>query len=462
MRAEAWQALGQMFAIAGGLVAVFWAAYNYRKNTRVVAARWMKELHAEFYTEPELLRGRELLEYDYETELRYLFEIRVTDRQLVLNDRLRGNLRMADRVLNFFEQITYLEEESHIRASDRKVFFEYWYGLLSDPRKSGLRRYLARCGYERCTSALKIHRDDYIVFYGTLMRGYDSLRQLGAENMVQYVGPCRVPGQLVDLGEWPGLVAGQGSAKAELWKILDYEVFRLLDPFERYDPATPSGSHYERRTVRLVEPERVDAWVYYLREPGPAAPAIEADGWNAYVEARNNMTAEIRVSEPGDAGALYHLAARLAPLTVHTPYTYWVLCTYGVGHCFLAIKDSEPVGFVTGFLSSAQPYVMLVWQVGVVPELRGTGLADRLLDRLAEAARAEGAVRIDATIAEKNSSAKAAFERLAKRVDSRLRPIEHVNFDAGQGTPPSVEMRFEIDITPFPRIGTPQSAVRGS
>lgn len=426
MRAEAWQAFGQLLVAIGGLSAALWAVYNYRKNTRIEAARWVKNLHEEFYTEPELLRGRELFEYDYERELRYLFEIRVTDRHVLLNDRLRENLRLADRVLNFFEQIVYLQDERHISENDSKVFFDYWFGIIGNSEKSGLHRYMARCGYERCTKFFRVHNEDYLVFYGTLMSMYDSLKELGAEHMVEFIGQCTFPGKLVDLGEWPGAIRDEGGVEAELWKVIDYQVFRKLDPFERYDPMSPEKSYYERRTVRLIYPENIDAWVYYLRRPNQDAKLIESGNWGLHKEERDAVTATVRRCREEDAAKIHSLVRHLSPLITHTPYTYWVLCNYSPSRCFVAEHNGEIVGFATGILSDSNPASFLVWQIGVQQDFRGTGLSDRLLDRIAESARAAGAISIEATIEEDNSPSRSAFARLAVRLASELQRVEDV------------------------------------
>ena len=373
--------------------------------------------------------------------------IRVTDRDIELTDHLRENLRLADRVLNFFEQTIYLEDEGHITDDDRSVFFEYWFDVISDPKKSGLHRYLARCGYERLTKALGIHKEDYVVFYGTLMHNYGNVEGLGAADMVEFVSECKVPGQLIDLGDWPGAIQHQGIFDGELWRVLDYRVFKLLDPFERYDPRKPDESYYQRRTVRLTSPDNVDAWIYYLREnPKPELErmVIESDNWEDYVRERDARTGTVREAQPEDAAAIYELVANLKPLIQHTPYTYWVLCNYARHRCFVAERDGQVVGFVTGLVSDADHPVLLVWQLGVVGELRGTGLADRLLDRVGHAGRRAGAVAIEATIEEDNPSSRRAFERLAERLDSELQEVHKVLIPAAGNKPSVPEILYRI------------------
>ena len=85
------------------------------------------------------------------------------------------------------------------------------------------------------------------------MRGFDAQLRLGVEGMLRYEAPCRIPGELWDLGAYPGLVEGAGAAAGELHAILDEDVLTVLDAFE--------GVEYVRRKVTLLDPP-VEAWVY--------------------------------------------------------------------------------------------------------------------------------------------------------------------------------------------------------
>lgn len=452
MLTELLQGLGQPVAILGAALAALWAVYSYRKTRRAAAARWVRELYEQLYTEPALLTGRELLEYDYDRRLRFLFEIRVADRYIQLSDEQREDLRIVDRVLNFFEQLIYLEEEGHITERDRRVFFEYWFDVLADSTKPALHRYLARCGYEHLTRALRIHTEDYIVFYGTLMRSYDNLARLGAQNMVEYVSPCKVPGALVDLGDWPGAIHDSGAFVGELWKVRDYDLFRILDPFERYDPQQTATSHYERITMRLIHPEAIDAWVYYLKEPpeNQVHTMITNGNWEDYVEQRDALTGTIRECTPEDAQALYQVVKDLQPLTQHTPYTYWVLCQYSSSRCFVAEREGTIVGLATSFLSDSEPPTLLIWQLGVIPDLRGTGLSDRLLDGLAEAGRRIGASKLEMSIERDNHSSRRAFQRLARRLGSELQEIGIAEIPGQLATSTNPEILYRIPSTGKP------------
>jgi gamma-glutamylcyclotransferase (GGCT)/AIG2-like uncharacterized protein YtfP len=119
---------------------------------------------------------------------------------------------------------------------------------------------------------------DLLACYGLLMSGFDAQRRLGAEGALSLVGPCRIPGRLFDMGEWPSLTRGRGIVHGELFQILDQAVFDVLDPFENYRPHDPQRSSYIRSAMMLIEPE-VEAWVYIATGSVGEAPAVPSGSW---------------------------------------------------------------------------------------------------------------------------------------------------------------------------------------
>lgn len=110
---------------------------------------------------------------------------------------------------------------------------------------------------------------DRVFVYGTLMtKGrYHHL----VAPFVRRVSAGWVPGMLVDLGGYPGWVAGQGRVLGEILCLdgVD-EVLRILDNFEDYNGPGHAENLYERvRTEVLVKTDRVSAWAY--RYVGPTA-----------------------------------------------------------------------------------------------------------------------------------------------------------------------------------------------
>ncbi|MGH7355897.1 MAG: gamma-glutamylcyclotransferase family protein [Candidatus Rokuibacteriota bacterium] len=97
--------------------------------------------------------------------------------------------------------------------------------------------------------------------YGTLMRGYPLHRVLAPRATL--VGRGTVGGTLLDLGRYPGLTAGRGRVRGELYRLDDAELLGTLDREEGY--------HFRRSrgVVTLARGRRVRAWLYRYRGPLP-------------------------------------------------------------------------------------------------------------------------------------------------------------------------------------------------
>ena len=102
------------------------------------------------------------------------------------------------------------------------------------------------------------------------MRGHSAHARLGRG--ARFVGEGTVPGTLLALGQFPGLVPGRGRVRGELWRLDAPEVLRTLDEYEGYN--------FERSTttVTLASGRRVRAWVYRYRGPHMARRSVIPDG----------------------------------------------------------------------------------------------------------------------------------------------------------------------------------------
>jgi gamma-glutamylcyclotransferase (GGCT)/AIG2-like uncharacterized protein YtfP len=101
-----------------------------------------------------------------------------------------------------------------------------------------------------------------IFFYGTLMRGETAHHLLAGR--ATFVGDASVAGTLLALGQFPGIVAGRGRVRGEVWRLDAPELLRTLDDYEGYN--------FERRAsiATLASGRRVRAWLYRYRGPRPS------------------------------------------------------------------------------------------------------------------------------------------------------------------------------------------------
>jgi gamma-glutamylcyclotransferase (GGCT)/AIG2-like uncharacterized protein YtfP len=271
-------AIAQAVLATGAIVTAAWAAFTFRTSKRAEAARWMISLFRDFYRDEDMSRARELIEYDFWEVAGPLLERRVLDRSVPLSPPERAQLRDLDLVLNFLEQLIYLQEEGHLLERDRNVFFEYWFDQLGKPSNTALRRYLRNCGYERCSALLNLPAEEMFVAYGSLLPGQGGEVERAAREKMQSLGPCEIAGEIYSRGEFPALVPGDGRVAGEIFRVSDNSVFPLLDRLEHFDPQDRDDSLYRRRCVRIDDPG-ADAWVYYWNGPLAGLTRIEGSSW---------------------------------------------------------------------------------------------------------------------------------------------------------------------------------------
>jgi gamma-glutamylcyclotransferase (GGCT)/AIG2-like uncharacterized protein YtfP len=87
-----------------------------------------------------------------------------------------------------------------------------------------------------------------LFIYGTLMPG---LRLEAEMHGARFVGAAQVPGRLVDVGRYPGLVLGEGQVTGEVYEVDDAHLARL-DAVEDMVPGDRAASQYWRVGVTVL------------------------------------------------------------------------------------------------------------------------------------------------------------------------------------------------------------------
>jgi len=88
-----------------------------------------------------------------------------------------------------------------------------------------------------------------IFVYGTLLQGMALAHVL--KNSV-YLGPAIISANLLNFGNYPGLIKGNGLATGELYQINKYTL-KILDEIEGYQTETPERSLYVREIVPVTQ-----------------------------------------------------------------------------------------------------------------------------------------------------------------------------------------------------------------
>lgn len=116
-----------------------------------------------------------------------------------------------------------------------------------------------------------------------------------------------------------------------------------------------------------------------------------------------------------DEGALmWEIAREAGSLEVNSPYAYLLQCRNFQNTCAIAEVYGRPAGFVITHRVPERPAVLFVWQIAVLPDFRGMGIAKRLLDGVLGREANTGVHTVEATVTPSNKASAAFFASFAK------------------------------------------------
>jgi gamma-glutamylcyclotransferase (GGCT)/AIG2-like uncharacterized protein YtfP len=276
-------------ALGTGFAAI-WAVVSYRSAKRSEKSRWMKELFSEFFFNNNFDEIRDLLEFGYATKLEpLLYQAALGRYNEIDTEEERRLVKELDNFLNYMEYVLYLEDNNQISRDDVEVTFGYWIGVLADDQHALLRDYCDKFGYERVSALVGERRRTLpaptarlFAVYGSLLTGQAPHAQFKLGTRAHKLGACQIPGRLLDLGDYPGLIRDISgpSVIGELYSTTDSTLVTDLDAYEVFQPGDFDRSEYQRIIVPLIEP-RTDAWVYYYIGPRDGFAEISDGDWLA-------------------------------------------------------------------------------------------------------------------------------------------------------------------------------------
>ena len=128
------------------------------------------------------------------------------------------------------------------------------------------------------------------------------------------------------------------------------------------------------------------------------------------------MRGELTLRGPSvaDAARIWSALPRIGGLERNTPYAYLLLCSHFASTGIVAELGGELAGFILGYRPPTDPDAIFVWQVGVVPDVRGQGLASRMLDALLARPGCRDARWLSATVSPDNDASLALFKGFAR------------------------------------------------
>jgi L-2,4-diaminobutyric acid acetyltransferase len=102
-------------------------------------------------------------------------------------------------------------------------------------------------------------------------------------------------------------------------------------------------------------------------------------------------------------------------LSVNSSYAYVLMADFFGPSCALAEHNGRAAGAVIGMRRPDRPQALFIWQIGVHPQARGTGLAQRMLDAILARPGNADVRELHATVAPSNGASERMFRRFAAR-----------------------------------------------
>lgn len=151
-----------------------------------------------------------------------------------------------------------------------------------------------------------------------------------------------------------------------------------------------------------------------------------------------------------DGPAITALISACPPLDPNSAYCNLLQCTDFAGHCIVAERGNDLVGWVSGYRPPAAPENFFVWQVAVSVAARGQRLASHMIEGLLARPEQQGVTHLTTTITDDNGASWALFEGLARHWRA---PLEKgVRFDRQAHFAEAHATEWQVRIGPMPDL----------
>ena len=115
-----------------------------------------------------------------------------------------------------------------------------------------------------------------------------------------------------------------------------------------------------------------------------------------------------------DGPAISALVKRSKPLDLNSRYCYLILCEHFSSTCVVVEHEKRIVAFMTAYILPEHRDTLFIWQIAVDADMRGKGLAKKMLRHLLGRPILKGIRYTEATVSPSNDASRALFHALAR------------------------------------------------
>lgn len=157
---------------------------------------------------------------------------------------------------------------------------------------------------------------------------------------------------------------------------------------------------------------------------------------------------ELRHPRATDGFQLNRMVAASPPLDTNSVYCNLLQCQHFADTSVAAVIDNRLVGFISGYLLPNDPDTLFIWQVVVDEQLRGQGLARRMLNWLVAQSATENARHLITSITPDNQASWRLFEGLAR--DWQALVTKNMLFESERHFANQHDDEYLLRISPLP------------
>ena len=156
---------------------------------------------------------------------------------------------------------------------------------------------------------------------------------------------------------------------------------------------------------------------------------------------------KIRLARFDDFESIFDLIGKCTPYLVqHTEFTYVLLFRYFPDFCRVLTSNDQIVGYVGGFTATPKSSSSYLWQLGILPEYQGKGLASQLLSDFVEQARLHNCNRIEFSIEPDNENSLKAFQAYADSENIVMEKIDELSYLKPKAANKTIEIFYRYSL----------------
>jgi L-2,4-diaminobutyric acid acetyltransferase len=160
-----------------------------------------------------------------------------------------------------------------------------------------------------------------------------------------------------------------------------------------------------------------------------------------------NQSIVLRPPKVSDGFAITTLIQNSPPLDVNSAYCNLLQATHFADTCIVAEQDGQIVGWISAYRPPKDLSRIFVWQVAVSLEVRGQGLAKKMLNSLLCRESVKDANYLITTITKDNQQSWALFESFASA--RNLTMVKTPHFEKDPHFLGAHETEWLVEIGPF-------------